>query len=76
MKSSPFEEGDPNAPLLFLAEAPASVEMRMGHPLAGPSGDVFNDCLHTAGLIRNQSYILNLWPFRVGKDEKKKTIVS
>lgn len=74
MKSSPFEEGDPNAPLLFLAEAPASVEMRMGHPLAGPSGDVFNDCLHTAGLIRNQSYILNLWPFRVGKDEKKKTM--
>lgn len=72
--SSPAEEGDPNAPLLALAEAPASVEVRMGHPLAGPSGDVFNDCLHAAGIMRRELYILNLWPFQVGKDEKKKTM--
>lgn len=67
--TTPYEEGSPNAPLLFVAEAPASVEMRMGRPLAGPSGDVFNDCLHAAGLIRADAYILNTWPFRVFKEK-------
>jgi uracil-DNA glycosylase len=71
MKSSPAEQGDPNAPILFLAEAPSFVEIRMGYPLAGPSGDVYNECLHAAGLIRHDAYILNLWPFQVGKDEKR-----
>lgn len=72
--SSPSEDGDPNAPILFLAEAPSFVEMRVGFPLAGPSGDVFNDCLHSAGLIRHDAYILNLWPFQVGKDERLGTM--
>lgn len=67
--TSPFEEGSPSAPILVLAEAPASVEVRMNRPLAGPSGDVFNDCLHAAGLIRSNIYILNTWPFRVFKEK-------
>jgi uracil-DNA glycosylase len=70
--TSAAEQGNPDAPLLFLAEAPASVEIRMGFPLAGPSGDVFNDCMHTAGIIRHDCYILNLWPYQVAKDEAKK----
>ncbi len=69
MKSSPWQEGDPNAKLLILGEAPSRVEMRMGRPLIGPSGDVLNDCLHTAGVARRQCYILNVWPFQVTKDK-------
>lgn len=64
-----YEEGNPNAPILFLGEAPAMFEERMGRPLCGPSGDVFNDCLHSAGLIRHNSYILNTWPFQVVKEK-------
>lgn len=66
---TPFEEGNPNAPILVLGEAPASVEERMGRPFMGPSGDVFNDCLHRSGLIRHNIYILNVWPFQVWKDK-------
>lgn len=67
--TTPYEEGKPDATILFLAEAPASVEERMGRPLVGPSGDVFNDCLHSAGIVRHNSYILNVWPFQVVKDK-------
>lgn len=67
--TTPYEEGSPLAPVLVLAEAPASVELRMNKPLAGPSGDIFNDCLHAAGLIRSNVYILNTWPFRVYKEK-------
>jgi len=67
--ATPSEEGDPNAPLLVLAEAPARVEMRLGRPLVGPSGDVFMDCLHAAGLIRRNCYILNIWPKPIDKDK-------
>jgi uracil-DNA glycosylase len=67
--TTPYEEGDPQSRLLVLAEAPARVEMRLGRPLVGPSGDVFNDCLHSAGLIRKQCYILNVWQEPVEKDK-------
>lgn len=63
--TTPWEEGDASRPICVLAEAPSKVEMSWGRPLVGPSGDVFNDCLHAAGLGRNQCYILNLWPFMV-----------
>lgn len=68
--TTPYEEGDPQSKLLVLVEAPARVEMRLGRPLVGPSGDVFNDCLHAAGLVRKQCYILNLWQEPVDKDKR------
>lgn len=67
---SPAEEGSPDSRLLVLAEAPGRSEMRLGRPLIGPSGDVFKDCLHSAGLARGDCYILNVWPFEVQKDKK------
>lgn len=44
--------------------------MRLGRPLVGPSGEVFNDCLHAAGIIRRDCYILNVWPFLVRKEKR------
>lgn len=66
--TTPWEEGDPNAKLLILAEAPSNVEMRLDQPLVGPAGTVFDDCLRTAGLRRKECYILNIWPFQVERD--------
>ena len=57
-----WEEGDPNSRLLVLAEAPGKSEVRLERPLVGPAGQVFSECLHTAGLARSQCYILNLFP--------------
>lgn len=66
--TTPWEEGSPDAPICILGEAPAKVEMSWGRPLVGPSGDVFNDCIHAAGISRHDCYILNIWPFIVGKN--------
>lgn len=63
--TTPWEEGSPGAKLLVLAQAPSYTEMRMQRPLVGPSGDVFHEALHAAGLIRHECYILNIWPFEV-----------
>jgi len=42
----------------------------LGEPFVGPSGEVLNDLLHTAGILRNQVYIMNVWPFMVTKNAK------
>ena len=68
LETSPWEEGLPDRPILVLAEAPSNAEIRLEQPLVGPSGTVFNDCLHTSGLHRSECYILNVWPFQVEKD--------
>ena len=65
-----WEEGTPDRPICIIGEAPSKVEMSWSRPLVGPSGDIFNDCLHAAGLGRNQCYILNIWPFMVQKDRE------
>lgn len=68
--TTPWEEGDPSSPVCILAEAPAKVEMSWGRPLVGPSGEVFNDCIRSAGIPRQSCYILNIWPFMVAKDKQ------
>lgn len=59
-RSTPYSEGDPAAKILFVAEAPARYEMIDGKPLVGPSGKVFNECLHKAGITRHQVSIANV----------------
>jgi DNA polymerase I-like protein with 3'-5' exonuclease and polymerase domains/uracil-DNA glycosylase len=68
--SCPGEAGDTGAPIAVLGEAPGGMEVKLQEPLVGPAGDVFNTCLHTAGLSRRDCYIVNTWPFRVWKDER------
>lgn len=72
--TTPYEEGTPDRPICIIGEAPASVEMAWGRPLVGPSGDVFNDCLHAAGLTRHDCYILNLFPFVVARDRESNLV--
>ena len=63
------EEGNPNAKILVLSDAPAKVDERLGKNFSGYTGDVFRDCLHQAGLFRHDCYIVNIWPFSVTKDK-------
>lgn len=60
MKPTPYREGNPAAPICFIAEAPSGREMAEGRPLVGPAGQVFNECLHQAGLLRSNCSILNV----------------
>lgn len=66
--TSMYEEGRPDAPICFIGEAPSFTEKRMNRPFVGEAGEVFNDCLHQAGIIRHNSYILNVWEFETKKD--------
>ena len=68
--SKPYEEGNPDAKICFLAEAPARTEMRMGKPLVGPSGQLFDRSIHTAGIPRRDTYILNVWETEVKRGAK------
>ena len=65
-------EGDPlTAKIVFVGEAPARMEMATGKPFSGPAGFVFNECLESAGILRSDCYITNLFDSPIKKDKKK-----
>ena len=74
-RSSPYEEGDINSKICFVGEAPSRAEMRLGRPFVGPAGIVFEECLHTAGVIRRQAYITNVFEFEVYKDKRTQSVI-
>jgi len=53
-------EGNPDANILFIGEAPGKTEAERGQPFIGPSGDVLNDMLATIKLKREDVYVTNL----------------
>ena len=55
-----FDFGPRTSPLAFIAEAPASTEVAMRKPLVGPSGGVFEECVHAAGMLRQEMYTGNV----------------
>lgn len=59
-----FGEGDPNAKIYFLGEAPGATEDRLGRPFVGSAGKLLEKLLHSAGLTREQVYISNTVRFR------------
>ena len=54
-----FGEGNPNADVLFLGEAPGSSEAKQGIPFCGMSGKILNELLASAGLSREDIFITN-----------------
>jgi len=64
---SSYEDGNPDAKVLLLGEAPSYMEIRQGKPFVGPSGQVLEQCLHAAGIVRRECYILNLFEYEVKK---------
>lgn len=59
-----FGEGNPDADIVFIGEAPGKKEDEMGVPFVGASGQFLNDMLQSISLNRNQIYITNIVKYR------------
>lgn len=55
-----FGEGNPNASLMFIGEAPGKDEDKQGRPFVGRAGQLLERLLKEAGFAREQVYIANV----------------
>lgn len=53
-------EGNPDADILFIGEAPGRREAEQGRPFVGASGKVLDELLASIGLAREDVYITNV----------------
>lgn len=54
-----FGEGSLSSKICIVGEAPSYQEVNAGRPFVGPAGQLLNDCLHEAKIIRSQCYVTN-----------------
>lgn len=59
-----FGEGDDNAEVMFIGEAPGFYEAEQGRPFVGKAGQLLNKLLESINLQREDVYITNLVRFR------------
>jgi DNA polymerase len=59
-----FADGNPQARVMFVGEAPGREEDIEGRPFVGPSGQLLNLMLASIGLDRTRAYIANIIPWR------------
>lgn len=59
-----FADGNPDARVMFVGEAPGKEEDIEGLPFVGPSGQLLNLMLASIGLDRTSAYISNIIPWR------------
>ena len=57
-------DGDPDADIVFIGEAPGKKEDEMGLPFVGASGRFLDEMLAAAGLDRSDIYITNIVKYR------------
>jgi len=57
-------EGNANAKLMFVGEAPGAQEDKQGRPFVGASGKFLGEMLESIGLKREDVYITNIVKFR------------
>jgi DNA polymerase len=57
-------DGNPDADIVFIGEAPGKQEDEQGLPFVGASGRFLNEMLATAGLERGDVYITNIVKYR------------
>ena len=55
-----FGEGNPDAELMFVGEAPGAEEDRTGRPFVGRAGQKLDDMITAMGLARSDVYIANV----------------
>ncbi|MFP4395930.1 MAG: uracil-DNA glycosylase family protein [Anaerolineales bacterium] len=53
-------EGDPDAEMIFIGEAPGAQEAKMGRPFVGNAGRVLDELLASIGIDRADVYITNV----------------
>ena len=59
-----FADGNPEAPVMIIGEAPGGDEDRMGLPFVGAAGQLLDKMLASVGLDRQHVYITNILPWR------------
>ncbi|MFW6133241.1 MAG: uracil-DNA glycosylase [Planctomycetota bacterium] len=59
-KNVVFGEGDPDADLVFIGEAPGVEEDRRGRPFVGRAGELLTRMIQAMGLSREEVYIANI----------------
>ena len=59
-----FADGNPQAKVMVVGEAPGADEDRQGKPFVGMSGQLLDRALATIGLTREIIYISNIIPWR------------
>lgn len=59
-----FADGNPQARVMFVGEAPGAEEDRDGLPFVGRSGKLLDQMMKAIGLDRTQVYIANIIPWR------------
>ena len=59
-KSIVFGVGDPDAPLMFVGEAPGEQEDKRGEPFVGPAGELLDKMIEAMGWTRDAVYIANI----------------
>lgn len=57
-------DGNPDAHIVFIGEAPGKKEDELGLPFVGASGRFLNEMLDAAGLVRDDVYITNIVKYR------------
>ncbi len=55
-----FGEGNPEADIMFIGEAPGAVEDETGRPFVGPAGGLLTNIIAAMGLKREDVYIANI----------------
>jgi uracil-DNA glycosylase len=63
-KNLAFSDGNPQARVMLVGEAPGADEDRIGKPFMGRSGQLLDRMLAAIGLDRTQVYIANVVPWR------------
>ena len=59
-----FADGNPEAKIMIIGEAPGGDEDRMGLPFVGAAGQLLDKMLASIGLDRQHVYITNILPWR------------
>ena len=59
-----FADGNPEARVMFVGEAPGMEEDLQGLPFVGRSGQLLDRMIHAIGLDRSSAYIANVVPWR------------
>ena len=59
-----FADGNPEADIMLIGEAPGADEDRLGQPFVGQSGQLLDTILATIGVDRASIYISNIIPWR------------
>ena len=59
-----FADGNPEAKIMFVGEAPGADEDRIGRPFVGRAGQLLDKMLAAIGLDRTRVYIANVVPWR------------